>query len=243
MNDDLAKRFAKEAQSGFPNVTPRDASTLILLDRSGKVPKVLMGKRHHGHVFLPNKFVFPGGGIDALDRKMSVAVPLNPVAQEKLMLKVKRPSATYAQALALAAIRETFEETGILLGRKSDVAPKAPGGLWTEFAKHGVAPDLSSVHFICRAITPPRRARRYDTRFFTADVSAIAHKIDGVIGPETELTELIWQPLEDIKRLDLLAITEIALEDLHARIEAGFGHDLPVPFYRMLHGKRSREFL
>ena len=243
MSDDLAKRFAKEAPSGHPNVTPRDAATLILLDRSGKVPKVLMGKRHHGHVFLPSKFVFPGGGIDPLDRKMSVAVPLNPVAEAKLMAKVKRPTRTYAQALALAAIRETFEETGILLGKKADAAPNAPGGPWTEFAKHLVSPDLSSVHFICRAITPPRRARRYDTRFFTADVSAIAHKIDGVIGPETELTELIWQPLADIKRLDLLAITEIALEDLHARIEAGFGHDLPVPFYRMLHGKRSRELL
>ena len=91
--------------------------------------------------------------------------------------------------------------------------------------------------------SPPRRARRYDTRFFTADVSAIAHRIGDVIGPDTELTELVWQPLDDIKRLDLLAITEIALEDLHARIEAGFGHDLPVPFYRMLHGKRTRELL
>ena len=243
MSDDLAKRFAKEAPSGHANTTPRDASTLILLDRSGKVPKVLMGKRHHGHVFLPSKFVFPGGGIDALDRKMSVAVPLNPDAEKKLMLKVKRPTRTYAQALALAAIRETFEETGILLGQKTDAAPKAPGGLWSEFAKHGVSPDLSSVHFICRAITPPRRARRYDTRFFTADVSAIAHKIDGVIGPETELTELVWQPLADIKRLDLLAITEIALEDLHARIAAGFGHDLPVPFYRMPHKAFTRELL
>ena len=67
MTDDLAKRFAKEAPSGHPNVTPRDASTLILLDRSGKVPKVLMGKRHHGHVFLPSKFVFPGGGIEESD--------------------------------------------------------------------------------------------------------------------------------------------------------------------------------
>lgn len=243
MSDDLAKRFAKEAPSGHPNVTPRDASTLILLDRSGKVPKVLMGKRHHGHVFLPGKFVFPGGGIDPLDRKMPVAVPLNPLAEKKLMLKVKRPTRTYAQALALAAIRETFEETEILLGQKTDAASKAPGGPWTEFAKHMVSPDLSSVHFICRAITPPRRARRYDTRFFTADVSAIAHRLDSVIGPETELVELVWQPLADIKRLDLLAITEIALEDLHERIAAGFGHDLPVPFYRMLHGKRTRELL
>ena len=45
-------------------VRPKDAATLILIDRSGKVPKVLLGKRHHGHKFMPGKFVFPGGGVD-----------------------------------------------------------------------------------------------------------------------------------------------------------------------------------
>ena len=61
---DLSERFAKEAPSGHPNRPPRDAATLILLDRSGPIPKVLMGRRHHGHVFLPGRFVFPGGAVD-----------------------------------------------------------------------------------------------------------------------------------------------------------------------------------
>lgn len=240
---DLAERFAKEAPSGHPNQRPRDAATLILLDRSGAVPKVLMGRRHEGHVFVPGKYVFPGGRVDPLDRKMTIGAPLDPRAEKKLMKKVRHATAASARALALAAIRETFEETGLLLGSKRATPPAAPPGPWSAFAEACVHPDLSSVHFVARAITPPRRARRYDTRFFTADVSAIAHKIEGTVGPDAELVELVWQPLDDLKRLDVLAVTEIVLEDLKARVEAGFGHDLPVPFYRVMHGKRTRELL
>ena len=241
---DLMQRFSSDAQPGHPNVTPKDASTLILLDRSGPSPKVLMGKRHHGHVFLPGSFVFPGGGVDAADRLMPVGAPLDPRAEAKLMLHMRRPSAAKARGLALAAIRETFEETGLLLGSKRDNAPAAPAGPWSAFAEANIHPDLSTVHFIARAITPPRRKRRYDTRFFTADASAIAHKIEGKVGPDAELVELVWLPLDGIKeKIELLAITEIVLLDLHKQIEAGFSHDLPVPFYRVLHGKRVRELL
>jgi len=241
---DLMQRFSSDAQPGHPNVTPKDASTLILLDHSGPSPKVLMGKRHQRHTFLPGSFVFPGGGVDAADRLMPVGARLDPRAEAKLMLHMRRPSAAKAQGLALAAIRETFEETGLLLGTRRDSAPAAPAGPWTAFAEANIHPDLSTVHFIARAITPPRRKRRYDTRFFTADATAIAHKIEGKVGPDAELVELVWLPLDGIKgKIKLLAITEIVLQDLHKQIEAGFSHDLPVPFYRVLHGKRVREFL
>jgi len=241
---DLMQRFSSDAQPGHPNVTPKDASTLILLDHSGPSPKVLMGKRHQRHAFLPGSFVFPGGGVDAADRLMPVGARLDPRAEAKLMLHMRRPSAAKAQGLALAAIRETFEETGLLLGTRRDSAPAAPAGPWTAFAEANIHPDLSTVHFIARAITPPRRKRRYDTRFFTADATAIAHKIEGKVGPDAELVELVWLPLDGIKgKIELLAITEIVLQDLHKQIEAGFSHDLPVPFYRVLHGKRVREFL
>jgi 8-oxo-dGTP pyrophosphatase MutT (NUDIX family) len=242
--NELMQRFSSEAIAGYPNVTPKDAATLILLDRSGPSSKVLMGKRHDRHVFLPGRFVFPGGGVDAADTLMAPAVSLNPRAEQKLMRQVRRPSTLKARALALAAVRETFEETGLLLGRKGAIPEGLPAGAWAAFADAGIHPDLSSVHFIARAITPPRRARRYDTRFFTADATAIAHKIEGKVGPEAELTELVWLPLDGIKeRIELLAISEIVLGDLQKQIAAGFSHDLPVPFYRVLHGKRVQEFL
>jgi 8-oxo-dGTP pyrophosphatase MutT (NUDIX family) len=242
---DLLQRFSSDAVPGHPNITPKDAATLILLDRSGPSPKVLMGKRHDRHVFLPGKFVFPGGSVDAADRLMAAtAVPLDPRAEQKLMQHTRRPSPIKARTLALAAVRETFEETGLILGRKGTTPQGVAAGPWSAFAEAHVAPDLSTVHFIARAITPPRRARRYDTRFFTADVSAIAHRIDGKVGPDAELVELVWLSLDGIKqRIELLAITEIVLGDLQKQIEAGFSHDLPVPFYRVLHGKRVRELL
>jgi 8-oxo-dGTP pyrophosphatase MutT (NUDIX family) len=237
---ELMQRFTSDAVPGQINVQPKDAATLILLDRSGSSPKVLMGKRHQRHVFLPGSFVFPGGSVDPTDRLMKPAHPLDPRAERKLMLHTRRPTTTKARGLALAAVRETFEETGLHLGVKAGHAPAAPAGPWSAFAAAGI----STMHFIARAITPPRRKRRYDTRFFTADVSAIAHAIEGKVGADFELTELVWLPLDGIKeRIELLAITEIVLHDLQKQIEAGFSHDLPVPFYRVLHGKRVRELL
>src|SRR5215831_13982359 len=133
--EDLLQRFTTDASPGYSNVRPRDASTLILLDRSGPAPKVLMGKRHHGHVFMPGRYVFPGGRIDPADRRMPVAAPLDPRTEAKLMMHIRRPSVTRAQALALAAVRETFEETGLLLGRRSETAPAAPDAAWQAFVE------------------------------------------------------------------------------------------------------------
>jgi 8-oxo-dGTP pyrophosphatase MutT (NUDIX family) len=225
-----------------PYVSPKDAATLILVDRSGP-PKVLLGKRHAGHKFMPGKFVFPGGRVDRSDRHMPVARPLNPAAQINLLKRISRPSAAKAQAFALAAIRETLEETGLLLGVPATDTPKVPTGPWSAFGEARILPDLADLHFIGRAITPPGRPRRFDARFFTLDASAIAHRIEGVIGPDAELVELVWMPLTQAKQLDMPAVTGVMLEELDARIADGFGHDLPVPFYRMPRGRFIRELL
>jgi 8-oxo-dGTP pyrophosphatase MutT (NUDIX family) len=242
--DDLLQRFTTDASAGHANVRPRDASTLILLDRSGPVPKVLMGKRHHGHVFMPGRYVFPGGRIDPADRRMPVAAPLDPRMEAKLMMHIRCPSAAKARALALTAVRETFEETGLLLGAKTATAPVAPDAVWQAFVDAKILPDLSAMHFIARAVTPPSRNRRYDTRFFSADASAIAHKIDGKVGPDSELVDLVWLPLPDIKQhIELMAITELVLRELQAQIDDGFSHDLPVPYFHVMHGRRVRDML
>jgi len=224
-------------------VRPKDAATLILVDRAGRVPKVLLGKRHHGHKFMPGKFVFPGGRVDPADRRMPVARPLDPATEAHLMKRLQRPSAAKARAFALAAIRETFEETGLLLGVRERATAKVPRGPWTAFAKADILPDLGALHFIGRAITPPGRPRRFDARFFTMDASAIAHRIEGVTGPDAELVELVWMPLADAKALDMPAVTGVMMEELDARIADGFGHDLPVPFYSMPRGRFRREML
>jgi 8-oxo-dGTP pyrophosphatase MutT (NUDIX family) len=184
---------------------------------------------------------------------MPAARPLDRHAEERLMRAVKRPSPVKARALALAAIRETYEETGLMLGapvRDGPVpeapvreAPRAPPGPWAAFAKAQILPDLASIHFVARAITPPRRPKRFDTRFFAADAGTIAQRVDGMIGPDAELVELVWMSIKEARQLDMPDITAVVLEELEARIAAGLGHDLPVPFYQMLHRHFLRELL
>jgi 8-oxo-dGTP pyrophosphatase MutT (NUDIX family) len=220
-----------------PNQRPRDAATLILLDRSGPVPKVLLGKRHARHAFMPDVFVFPGGRVDPSDRLLPAEGTLDARIEARLMKGMAKPSRSKARALALAAIRECFEETGLLIGSRRDQGRNDSGIRWQDFTQNGIVADLSALHFVARAITPPRRPRRYDTRFFAADAERVGHRIEGVTGPEAELIELVWLPIGEARTLDMPAITGVVLEELEARIRGGLSHDLPVPFYRMLNRK------
>jgi 8-oxo-dGTP pyrophosphatase MutT (NUDIX family) len=241
--NELAEHMTRTARaSAAPAPRPRDAATLILIDRSGATPKVLLGKRHHGHAFMPGKFVFPGGRVEAQDRHVPVAGTLDRHIEAKLLRHVARPSRDKARGYAVAAIREVFEETGLLLGRKVDGTASASDND-DPFAAAGVRPDLSELHFIARAITPPGRPRRFDTRFFAADAQLIVHKVDGVVHPDSELVELTWLPVADAQKLDIPPVTKRVLGELESRVAAGFGHDLPVPFYRVLRRKFTQVML
>jgi 8-oxo-dGTP pyrophosphatase MutT (NUDIX family) len=220
---------------------PRDAATLILVDRSSGRAHVLLGKRHAGHAFMPNKYVFPGGALDAADRRMSVAAPLDPLVEAKLMAATRQPSPGLTRALALAAIRETFEETGLAVGVVAGGgARRAPAGAWRRFAETGVLPALDRLDLVARAITPPGRSRRYDARFFVADASSIAFRVEGVVHGDAELVELIWTPLDEALRLDLPQITRAVLGDLAAATQAGMDRARPRPFYRQRRGRGWR---
>jgi 8-oxo-dGTP pyrophosphatase MutT (NUDIX family) len=246
-----------DSKQNLPGVKIRDAATMLVIDRADTIAKVLLGRRHHSHKFMPGKYVFPGGRVEPADRRMSAATPLNKRVEARLMKEVRYPSPEKSRGFPLAAIREVFEETGLVLGTKTDqplpAFPgkrtkgedpiRAPSDEWAKFAQSGVAPDLAAVHFIARAITPPGRPRRFDTRFFAVDADAIAARIEGVVGPDTELVELVWLPIEESLKLDMPGITMAVLEELKIRTAEGFTHDLPVPFYRMQRGKRLRELL
>jgi 8-oxo-dGTP pyrophosphatase MutT (NUDIX family) len=227
----------------FPNLKPRDSATLILIDRARGEPKVLLGRRHQGHRFMPGKFVFPGGRIEGVDRRMTAATMLHARDIARLMRRVSRPSAAKATAFALAAIRETYEETGLMLGARCALPFAAPSGVWEAFAREGVRPDLGAIHFIARAITPPKRPLRFDNRFFAADLSAVAHRADGFVGPDAEFVELVWLPITQARSLDMPGITAVVIEELQDRIAAGMSHNHPVPLYRMLHKRFVREVL
>ena len=230
--------------SHHPYRRPRDAATLILIDRSATTPKVLVGKRHDNVVFMPGKFVFPGGSVDKTDNKVPVAAPIPRELEANLLKGSPKTPLTRARSLAIAAIREACEETGLCLGRKTDAAVAKLSGVWQPFAEAGLLPDPSGLYLIARAITPPGRVRRFDTRFFTADASAIAHRVEGVIHADAELVELVWVEIGSQPLADLHPMTKNVLNELEKRLATGpLRHDADVPFFHFYGGKMQKDML
>jgi 8-oxo-dGTP pyrophosphatase MutT (NUDIX family) len=243
---ETGQQAAEEKEADHhPYRRPVDAATLILVDRSSTIPKVLVGRRHDKVVFMPGKFVFPGGRVDVADSRVPVAAPIPKALEANLLKGSPKISAARARSLAVAAIREACEETGLCLGRRASEG-KMPAllGPWKPFADAGLLPDPSGLFLIARAITPPGRVRRFDTRFFTADASAIAHRVDGVIHADAELVELVWVELGSRPLADLHPMTRNVLNELDKRLATGaLRHDADVPFYHFYSGKMHRDIL
>ena len=248
---------AEQPASAQPKraLKPKDAATLVLVDRSGGTPRILMGKRRSTQVFLPNKFVFPGGRVDRADRSMSCVGTLSKIDTTRLLYDMKgQPASARARALALAAIRETFEEVGLVIGAKPeqtasvspalrnasdkpDTGPVNALNSWQQFLSTGYTPSVDGLTFFARAITPPSRPRRYDTRFFVADASLIAHDTGQA---DDELGKIGWFTLDEIRALDLPNITRAIVEDLSLTLAAP-AYSGPVPYYRFVRGTFRRD--
>lgn len=240
----VPRHLVEGERVGFhAGIEPQDAATLIIVDRTETEPKVLLGRRHAGHVFLPGKFVFPGGRVDDVDHAMIAANPLHSDIEKKLLANTRFQTGKDALALALAAIRETFEETGLVIGAKVTTESSVPAGPWSNFVQTGFYPDPSPLRFIARAITPPGFAKRFDARFFCVDSGAIAHQLENVVHPDSELVELTWLQIAAARRLDLPVITGLVLEELQSMLAKDLRADLPVPFYAMRDGDFKRELL
>jgi 8-oxo-dGTP pyrophosphatase MutT (NUDIX family) len=240
---ELAKYLTRsEPKMRGPYQRPRDAATLILLDHSGAEPRVLLGKRHERHVFMPGVFVFPGGRLDPEDRQMKFCGALDPVSERRMLARWSKPSKTRLNALALAAIRETSEETGILIGMSGEI-PAAPSPGWQPFADAALVPDLSALKFFARAITPPGRNRRFDTRFFIADRRAARIERPGAAGPDSEFVELRWMTCAEARAGNTPSITKAIIEEIELRLKAGFSDSIPASFFYFKNGRFHRDEL
>ncbi len=196
---------------GGPAVRPRDAATLIIVRHDGPRLKVLMGRRHGGHDFMPGKWVFPGGRIDRSDFRAPSANDLRPEVAARLE---KTAPKARARALAMTAIRETFEETGLLVAKSSPSRTFA--GPWREFVAQGALADLAALDFVARAVTPAQSPKRFDARFFMADASAlISLERQGDCG---ELDEIAWVDLDEAAALDLPSVTRFVLQEVPLRL-------------------------
>ncbi|MBI1262307.1 MAG: NUDIX hydrolase [Rhizobiales bacterium] len=234
----------REASAGKA-VRPRDAATLILVRYDGSAPRVLMGQRHADHKFMPNKFVFPGGRVDPADSRVRAAQELRePVAQRLLHRMRGKPSLARARAMAMAAVRETFEETGLIIGRPVETRMRTRNSEWAEYFSQGVAPDLTALDFVARAITPPYRTRRFDTRFFIADAEHIHGDPVKTTG-SGELQGLHWVTITDARDLDLPNITRIVLDEIEQRmaLKKAAQEQRDVPFIHFRAGNAIRDLI
>ena len=208
------------------DVPIRDASTVIVMRDKATRPRVLMGQRGAKAAFMPNKFVFPGGAVDKGDAHIPLANPLADSCRAKLAQDAARDM---SGALAAAAIRELWEETGQILGQMAAWTDPVPDD-WVDFANRGYLPDASALSFVFRAITPPGRPRRFDARFFLVDADALASDPDDFSRASDELSNLQWIPLSQARSFDLPFITEVVLAEVTALI----ARDAPpesVPFF------------
>ena len=240
--DALKNEFGEKRQDGAKFLRPKDAATLVIVDRSGHEPKVLMGKRRLDLAFMAGKFVFPGGRVDRTDKSVQTATDLRGSEIAKLKVGMRGlPTATRARALAAAAIREAYEEAGIVIGVRTGAIKTVPDG-WKTFFESGYAPTLDGITFFARAVTPPGRTRRFDTRFFCIDASAIAERQPINDG---ELSGLEWVTMEGARALDLPRITRVVLDDLSEQLDNGsLDHGTnPVPYYYSRNGAFKRDLI
>lgn len=191
----------------------RHAATVIVLRDRQTEPRVLMGQRGAKAAFMPNKFVFPGGAVDAGDADVPLAGTINDSCLANLL---EQTDADRTHALGVAAIRELWEETGLILGSKGTWQTD-PAEDWITFAETGHVPNASALQFVFRAVTPPGRPRRFDARFFMIDADALTGDIDDFSGASDELSHLQWIALKDVRQFDLPFITEVVLAEISGR--------------------------
>ena len=223
----------RDAPDVGSRLRPKDAATLIVVRHDAAEPRVLMGRRAAGHVFMASKWVFPGGRVSRGDWNGPAATELRADVAAQVDSGAARRR---ARALGLAAIRETLEETGLFLAKP--VAAQPATGVWRRFIDAGVAADLAALSYVARAITPPGRPRRFDARFFMADASALtALEPDG---GDRELDEIAWIAMSQTKDLDLPQITRFVLSEVEARF---IEPERSVSYVRMVRGRHTVERL
>jgi 8-oxo-dGTP pyrophosphatase MutT (NUDIX family) len=164
-----------------PVVRPRDAASLILLRGEGEELEVLAGRRPLHVRFMPGVHVFPGGAIDPPDR---------------ISWNVESGTETLGPKLARcarAAMRETWEEAGVLVGRAAAPQPAtaATRPIERAYSERGLAAAMDLLTYVGRAITPSHSNRRFNTRFFLGD----GGDVFGEPAVSEELEDVRWYPI------------------------------------------------
>lgn len=206
-----------------------DAAVVIIADIASGEPRIFLGRRQLSNVFLPGKWVFPGGRAEPDDLLVAACDTLDDGDIAALVWGMTPAWAgCQASAMALTAVREVFEETGLAIGTPGQMTGTVPSS-WTAYAATGLKPTVAPLKVVARAITPPGRPRRYDTRFFVTPASAIGVKTGAHDG---EFTEQDWFTVPECRALDLPNITRLVLDDACEMLTKSLTDCTdPVPFY------------
>lgn len=206
--DELPDRFAESVEN--PPAVPveaRPAATIVLLRDGSEGLEALLMRRSRRSGFVPGAYVFPGGRVDRSDAAPAVLERTIGLSAEAAAERLAMPDADPpAVAYYLAALREAFEETGIMIGVGPEGAPPPPAA--EDRAVERVREDLmerriafagaldrlgcrlagDSVEYIAHWITPEAEPRRYDTRFFAAAVPAGVESLHHT----REMSDAVW---------------------------------------------------
>ncbi|WP_051279177.1 NUDIX hydrolase [Hellea balneolensis] len=187
---------------------PKIASTIVLTHGPKENPRILMGQRSSKHDFMPSVYVFPGGRVDRGDSYIDYEDDLSPRTQA-IMEAAYSPRK--ARAVVLASVRETYEETSLLLGKPSQVIRNHRDPSWDAFREAGLKPSLDGIEVFGRAITPPHRHKRFDAWFF---LKALDTPDLPKIEDSAELLNVGWFTFDEIWKLELQRATQMMLKVL-----------------------------
>ncbi len=213
---------------------PKLASTIVLLRKTGGQAQIFMGKRSKRHDFMPDVYVFPGGRVDRAD---SYAPAFDEPDNRSIQILQNVMPKVRARACIMAAIRETFEETSIILGIKTNNIPRSPKDpSWQKFLGMAYLPKIGDIELFGRAITPPFRDKRFDTWFFLKRMNAEEACCD--FGTSAELVETGWFSFDEITQLPTHRATDMMIEQLKIYLD----YDNPPPdiFFSHVVGQKFR---
>jgi len=199
---------------------PLDAAGLLLIRDTGGDGgglEILLGRRRRKARSFPGEYVFPGGLVEAADRHVSGFHETLPGPPAGLDRKTRRNLFVFART----ALRECYEETGLLLvaGDRPDLpsAGDRRHEVWRAFAEIAEVPAFAALLPVARAITPLGYPRRFHSRFFMTvlGVSAQVRPADPArpLAGDGELEDLGWVPIEETRRLPLAGANTVVLEE------------------------------
>ncbi|MDT8340965.1 MAG: hypothetical protein RQ751_05585 [Longimicrobiales bacterium] len=197
--------------------TPRPAATILLLRDGPAGVETLMLRRVRSSGFVPGAYVFAGGRVDGVDGAPEATARLRGLTPEAAgrRLGLAPDTSPPATAYYVAALREAFEETGVLVARDTTGAPVPSAGESAEVTRVrdllladeitfagaldrlDATVDATVVEYVAHWITPVQEPRRYDTRFF----AAVVERDRRVLLNPGEMTDAVWlTPAEAIDR-------------------------------------------